>query len=204
MNAQDRKAASEAKLSAWGIPVDAAIPTLPEASAIKLRSAAEVAKRLLILDALIATTVEEIEKEDAVVSLEDHVWSSLTKWEKDYFANNEPPTEEEIIDLGWKIEAAKVLLWSVQLLETLDDPIEEWEIEENLEEIILNKFESLDAFIDQAKLRSTEELLNHADLLFRAQFACEKDHNITPLDSGIVYERNYAFQWLIGNIDWPV
>lgn len=204
MNALERKAASEAYLTKLGISVDTNIPNLPETDMVKLRKADMVAKRLVILDALIATTVDEVEKEDAVVSLEDEVWSSLTTWEKTYFSNNDTPTEQEIIDLGWKIEASKILLWSINLIDTIDDPIEEWDAEEPIEEIILAKYESLDDFIQKAQLRSKEEILGQADLMFRAQAFCDKDLSIAPFDSGIVYERNYALQWLIGTMDWPV
>lgn len=198
-----RKEASEAILTEKGIKFQADLPTLPEIGSVKLRPASLVAKRLIILDALIATTFE-VEKEDAVVSLEDEVWQSLTSWEKKYFSNNEPPTEEEAIDLGWKIEAAKVLLWSTGLVAKMDEPNQEWDLEEDIEEIILKKYESLEDFISKATLIEKETILDYADLMFRTQANCDKDLSIAPYDEGIVYERNYALQWLIGALDWPI
>ncbi len=68
---------------------------------------------------------------------------------------------------------------------------------------------SREDFTSEAKLRSTEAILDQLDLVYRMNWACvdarikgeEPGGNLMP---GVVYERHYALNWLINyqNQDW--
>lgn len=61
---------------------------------------------------------------------------------------------------------------------------------------------------DDTKLRSSHEILDEADLILRMHWAivdARINNREVPggLDGGVVYERHYALNWLIGYFDQP-
>lgn len=64
----------------------------------------------------------------------------------------------------------------------------------------------IETFIKEAKLRPLNEILDPADLIYRYHWAVVDaiiNGKAAPagLDSGVVMERHYALNWLIGYMD---
>ncbi len=200
--AEQRRKESIEYLHQFGITSIPESTLLPEEADVTLQPAQLVAQRTIILDALSATAFG-VEKEDVVVTLEDEVWNNLSDWENGYFSDNEEPSEEEVIDLSWKIEAAKVLLWALNILDDIDAPKEEWDMAEDIEEIILRRFNTLTDFYRDAQLRSKEAILDQADRVSCAMCTFQELNNDDhPFEESVVYERNHALQWLIVQQEW--
>jgi hypothetical protein len=65
---------------------------------------------------------------------------------------------------------------------------------------------SIEQFIKKAELRPLSEILDEADLIYRYSWAVvDARVNGQPppanLNQGVVYERHYALNWLIGYMD---
>ena len=67
-------------------------------------------------------------------------------------------------------------------------------------------FKSYQELLDKAKLRSKNEILDEADLIYRYHWSCvdaimKGQYPPSDLSKGIVYERHYALNWLINYMD---
>lgn len=63
-----------------------------------------------------------------------------------------------------------------------------------------------DEFIAQSRLRDIAEVLDELDLIYRYDWAvvdaqCRHQGAPAGLNPGVVYERHYALNWLVGYLD---
>lgn len=133
------------------------------------------------------------------------ILAKLTPEEKAY-ANSKQPTEQQKIDANWRYEGLHVMLWALGFVDDLSYPDEMCDVAQDVK--IIYDLKAV-AFRQQAKLRTKKEILDQADLILRLNWACVKarlNNEETPgnLDSGVVFERHHALNWLINyrNQDW--
>ena len=198
MTATGRKEKTENLLKEWNIPVYDNIPTLEEEESVKLKTDQEVAKRIIILAYLNCAAQIEVKQEILAFLKAEALWESVTEEEKELF---EKPafTEDEITTILWRSESILLLLWALRKVQTLDVPIEEVDMNDIIR--LLPPFLSSTAdFVHSATLRSVSEILDQADLIFRLHWVLRQAHvdGSAPLalHPGIVYERNYAIDWV--------
>jgi len=101
-----------------------------------------------------------------------------------------------------------LLLWALGSPEVLPFPSGICDVP-----LIAEKMLSVDqhVFVENAALRSTEELLDALDLHYRLHWAAvearvNKKKTLEGLDEGVVRERHHALNWLLhfqnNNVDW--
>lgn len=164
-----------------------------------------------ITDRLLALCYAELKSEKTEKSWLDsfdrkyNVSPKLSPKER-IFMNSSAPTDQELIDAGWKVECMHVLLWALGYVDTLGYPSQACDVDATVLQVFSRTAGQLR---DGARPRTKAELLDQADLLLRMHWACEEARlNNTPipggLESDVIMEWHYALNWLIGyqNQSW--
>ncbi|MDR0567613.1 MAG: DUF4272 domain-containing protein [Spirochaetaceae bacterium] len=212
-----RRRRSIAVLEKKGIPY---IPHLPAAvleSDAKVRPPEEIAGRLFAMFAVCAycealngganrnQAQKYLHKVNAILNggLDAH----LTPKEK-VFLSVDSPEQRDLVNFSWRYECCYALMWSLGFVKEPAYPEQVCNVSE-IAETLWNQ-DGLPAFLALAKPRSEEEILDAADLILRYDWACvdariHGKESPAGLNSEVVAEWHYAFNWLIGannNADW--
>ena len=200
----ERKARSESILRGEDVPINQYLPVIETVGESKRRSSDEVALRTIAL-LVVAVKAEEpgdqqlIDGLIAKYALDD----VLTLNEKRFIARR-VPTMHERAQFSWQYEAAWVLLWALGYIEgDLDRPENTCDVQKAVGTVAGRTRE---AFLEGASLRPQQEILDQADLIYRYHWAVvdARINDREPpagLNPGVVYERHYALNWLIGYMD---
>lgn len=112
-------------------------------------------------------------------------------------------TQQEQINFSWRYEGVWVLLWSLGYVDTLTKPERICDMPK-----LVGIFQNHDTaqLIKDAKLRPFNEILDQADLIYRYHWATtnariKAQPAPAKLEDGVIQERNYALNWLIGYMD---
>jgi hypothetical protein len=84
------------------------------------------------------------------------------------FIRSAAPTQSERSQFSWRYEAAWVLLWAPNYLEELGKP---YTICDVPKAVTIMRDRTDEQFVADAKLRSLEQLLDEADLIYRYDWA---------------------------------
>lgn len=201
-----RKQKSEEILQSEGIPFISHLPVIEDEETAQIRSLSEIAQRAMALN-IVAVKGEGLEQERVLQIIQQYNLSKAFSPKELLFINNESPSQQDLINFTWRYESYWVLLWALNYIEELSRPDTICDVTRAVS-IMVDK--TVDEFINEAKLRTTGEILDAADLIYRYDWACVNARlNGKPapadLESGVVYERHYALNWLIGypeNADW--
>ncbi|SHK57025.1 DUF4272 domain-containing protein [Chryseobacterium polytrichastri] len=196
-----RKEKTHEILKKEGIKINVNLPYIESEEETTLRTPKEVATRAAILSITNLVSFDSIDSEEAISYLEEcNLWEHTTSDEKDFLQN---PTEDKKFQETWKSECIWVLLWALQLVENIPFPNELCD----LNDIALDKYpiggdNDPNEFIKtNNQLRSKAEILDTNDLYYRYHWACVdarlNNLEMTTIDSGILYERQYALNWLV-------
>lgn len=189
-------------LKAEGVPYIEHLPVIVSETESTRRSKEEVAKRAIAL-CIVAAKGEGLEQkliDDLVEQFK--IKDAFTPKER-AFIKSANPSEHDRIQFAWRYECYWVMLWALGYVDELARPDTICDV---ATAITLLRDKGADAFIRDAELRPQSELLDAADLIYRYHWATE-DARInnrdapTGLDGGIVMERHYALNWLIGYLD---
>ena len=204
--AEQRKKETEQLLKSLDIPYLEHLPLVEEESEVKIRTAQEVAERIIILLYLSYLGFDSMEggkssKKEKIVDFlkTNSLWDKVSPKEKELF-QKEKLTSQETSNMTWRTEAIWLLLWVINKVNKLELPTEQAKIPEIISRIS-NLFASPKEFIETAVVRPTTEILDISDLAYRLHWATTDARlNNRPepanLDSGIVYERHYAINWV--------
>jgi hypothetical protein len=194
-----RKKRSEELLKTRGIPINPYLPAIESEEETTLRSAKDIAKRAVGLCA-VALRGGGLRQQDVMSLLNgNNVWASATPGEKKFLLNNKP-ARQEMINFKWRYESLWVLLWALGRAEDLGAPTSICDVRRAVRMVLDIPAED---FIQGANTRPISEILDEADLIYRYDWAVvdarikgkEAPGNLNP---GVVYERHYALNWLIG------
>lgn len=200
MKSEQRKRNSEKLLASLGVRLRDELPAVEEENALVVRSAQDVAKRILILAYLNCVASDQSLRQQVMVFLiHEKLWDSASEEEKALFHKSRF-TEEDLTVIFWRSEAIWALLWVINKVDMLDLPeteVDPYKIFQELPEF----FESTEAFIQTAILRSVSEIFDHYDFIFRLNWALRQEQTSTShvLDPGIVHERYVAVNWVVHN-----
>lgn len=198
--AEHRKKQTEKYLKSLNIPFIDHLPLIEEESEVKIRTAQEIAERILVLVYLAYVSEVVDERENVIDFLKTNsLWDKVSPDEKELFQKEEL-TDQETANISWRSEGVWLLLWTINKVEKLDLPTEQVEIPEivsRLPEFLTDPTE----FIKNANVRPTTEILDASDLIYRLHWATRKaDLNNQPmpanLDLSIIMERHYAINWV--------
>lgn len=207
MNPLQRKQKSIEILKANRVPYMEGLPAIQDADEVEGRSGEEIAKRAIACLIAIQVVcnisekrnVEESRKFFELLLDKYNVKEELTNSEKKVIYGN--PEEQEIISMAWKYEAYWTLIWALGIVDKLEYPSQICDCNFAIHSVA--NYESFDDFMKNIKLRSVDEILDEADLIYRYNWACVNaringENAPACLDSGVVFERHWGLNWLIG------
>src|SRR5690606_758041 len=198
--AEQRKKQTEKYLKSLNIPFIDHLPLIEEENEVKIRTAQEIAERILILVYLAYVSEVHDERENVIEFLETNLlWDKVSPDEKELFQKEEL-TDQETTNISWRSEGVWLLLWTINKVDKLELPTEQVEIPKIvslLPEFLTDPTE----FIKNAIVRPTTEILDQSDLVYRLHWATRNaDLNNQPmpanLDLSIIMERHYAINWV--------
>ena len=197
-----RRDRSNQRLTEMGIPVNQSLPLRLAAEDTVRRSGDEVVERLLAL-AVVAVHASEMDRQLTNNMIDTfRVHDAFTPEEEAFLAKS-LPTREERAQYTWAFENVEVLLWAVGLRDELGHPGEVCDIDAIADTLLTNGSFGLHR---RARLRSQEEIMDQADLIYRMHWALRQaqiDGEAAPAGMvwDVVYERHHALNWLIGYMD---
>lgn len=198
--AEQRKKETEKLLRSMNIPYIDHLPLVEEENEVKIRTAQEIAERILILVYLAYISEVPDERENVINFLKaNSLWSKVSPEEKELYQKEEL-TDQETINISWRSEAIWLLLWAINKVEKLELPTQQViinEIVSRLPEFLTDPKD----FIETAIVRPTPEILDISDLIYRLHWATRdadlKGHPIPAnLSLSIIVERHYAINWV--------
>lgn len=202
---QQRKEKNEIILEERNIKINRHLPCIESENQTTLRTPKEVAQRVSALAVVNLVAFNSISSEEATEYLQNYnLWDFTTENEKEFLAD---PTDDKKANESWKCEGIWVLMWALDKIETLDFPDEFCDLENiNPDDYPVGQDKDPNIFIDSVvALRSKSEILDANDLYYRFNWACVDERingrQIEEINPGIVYERQYALNWLINYMD---
>ncbi len=169
---------------------------------MKIRSKKEIAERAIAL--AIVCFKSEGEEEFAEKFINDFGANDFFTPKEKEFIKNADPDQQELEDFNWQYECCWVLLWALGFVEELEYP--DSLCEASMVGITMTATGGYENFFYDSNVRSAEDILDQADLIYRYHWACT-DCRINELEtpSGIneevIMERHRALNWLINYED---
>lgn len=208
-----RKRRTNEKLSSEGIPCCQTLPPIVGDEDFIPRNAKEIAERLLAI--LFIAAYADMIPEDGPEKARAHIEPMLDTYgacqfmsphERAFLIDHEPD-ESDVIRYTWRYECAWTALWALGFIQELSRPSATCDI--SFMAGTVRRYGSFEEFLENARLRSSEELLDAADCIYRYDWACV-DARINGRDApgnlhpGVVLERHRMFNWLIRymNLEW--
>lgn len=204
-----RRERSLARLKAEGIPYLPQLRSEVNEQEARLKSREEIVQRAVALFAVAVYAEvllsENPDRDEALgyVGKLDEIYGVshwLTPKEAAYLADPSPE-QQESIQFVWRYECCGALLWAAGITDDLPYPSEICDVP-----IIAQLFwqhKGIGDLLSKGYARPDAELLDAADLTLRYDWACV-DARIhgkeapAALDGGIVMERHYALNWVVG------
>lgn len=197
-----RKARSDARLAIEQVPVNPHLPVIEDARHAARRDSETVARRAMAL-LVVALKGEGLDQATVDEIITDHRLGSHFTPDEARFITSAAPSEHDRIQFSWRYEAAWTLLWSLGYVDVLGKPTDTCDVPRAVGFL---RDRTTQQFLDDAKLRPLDTILDEADLIYRYHWAVrDAEINRKPepagLSSSVVVERHYALNWLIGYMD---
>ena len=194
-----RKDASHSVLQAEGVPILLSLPLIADETSSPRRRDEEVIQRLIAL-AIVAVKGETNDHGMALGLVQQFNATGYFTPQEQAFMDNTRPVEQDLINMSWRYEGVHVLLWALGIYPDIGRPDAITDVP-----LLAATLRDLgpDGLRARAKLRPQSQLLDATDLMYRYHWATVQaglDNQPMPsgLDNGVVYERHYALNWLIG------
>jgi hypothetical protein len=119
------------------------------------------------------------------------------------FIKDPNPTKQDRIRFSWRYECYWVLLWALGYVDELRRPDGICDV---AKAVGFLRDRTTEQFVKDAKLRPLTTLLDEADLIYRYDWATvnarvQRKEAPANLEAGVVRERHYVLNWLIGYMD---
>ena len=208
-SAWQRKQRNDALLNQMQIRVATHQPPVVAESEVVMRSPYQVAERALALF-LVALKAEALCSGNADMAgqikpqfpLSQEFFSDA---ELAYF-NQAQPDDHTNVQFCWRYESLAVLLWAIGRLPELPAPTQICDVTQ-IAQVMLAQPEL--ELLQNVSLRPDAEILDALDLHFRLHWAVrqarqDQQMHLGEIQSGVVYERHYALNWLtcFEEADW--
>ncbi len=206
MNPEQRKVVSETLLCRHGLRINQHLPLIEADDAIELRPPDEVLHRLIGLWAVVGAAFlrDSTHFRDYIVQRKLESWLSQQELE---FLLSDSRSERDYVRYTWKLECLYFLAWCAGLIEKIDIPAGESSVEPIMH-LFPQDMEEPSTLEKSLALRTKDEILAWADLLYRLHWAVRDAHlNGTELPpgvkGGVVQEWHLAVNWMTkyGNED---
>ena len=170
------------------------------------RTASEVATRTIILHSIVAAG-SGIDRERITGWLQDqNLWEQVSPRERSILQSPKRFREDRS-GVQWLQEAQWALLWTIQKVKGLGLPTKTCNNVKLVDEIMpVLGGNDFDAFIDAAEFRPSAEISAENNRISRLYYytrqAVDKKEMPDDLIYAVLYNRYYAFRWLISNDPW--
>jgi hypothetical protein len=207
-----RKERSEARLRADGVPFIRHLPRIETRDEVRLRSKEDIGYRSLALTVVAAKAsgMRQPSVENAVKHL--GLSSHFSPRERAFILDPMPP-HQDVVQASWRAEAAWPLFWALGFVDQLDRPTPVVGGRDLPKAVHAVQDHGAQPYIDSARLRSLNEVLDATDLIYRYHWAVReawlRGHKMPAgFDPGVVQERHHALNWLLIPVDeeaeaWP-
>lgn len=197
--ALERKTRMATRLKAEGVPTIDSLPVIEDSGEARARPADEVAKRAIAV-CLVAAKGEGIDQAAVDALVHKYGAGSFFSPKEAAFIKNPRPTQQERNEYTWRYEDYWVLLWALGYVDTLDRLEDQCDVPKATR-FLLDR--TTEQFIHDAKPRPLGTILDEADLVYRYHWAVvdarvKGKEAPAKLDGGVVQERHYALNWLVG------
>jgi len=195
------KAENIAKIKSWGLPTMEHLPQLEDEASLAPQSAADVARRCMIMSHVIGIGFGGDAEELCEAADGWGLMPYASAHEADML-NRTTHAEQELINATWQVECLQSFAWCLGLAEL--NPLQHCDAD------LVSKFPAPytdpAAFLASAKLRPFEEIYRQADLHYRLHWAARNARltgGIFPVSESFLTERRKALDWVIGvEADW--
>ena len=199
---QTRRARSISILKSQKVPFIDHLPVILTEEESTRRTTEQVAQRAIAL-CIVAAKGEGLEQEMIDQLVKEYQLASVFTPKESEFIRNPKPTQHDRVQFTWRYECCWVMLWALGFVDELKPPNSICDV---VAAVTIVRDNGRKGFLEKAELRSQAEILDAADLIYRYHWAV-RDAQINNrettvnLDSGVVLERHYALNWLIGYMD---
>ena len=198
----ERKKRSIEMLKKEGVPVIDQLPVIEDSTEAKKRTAEDIAQRAIAV-VIAAVKGEGLDQATVASLVKKYGADKFFSPEESKFIKDPKPTQEDRIKFSWRYECVWVLLWSLGYVDSLTKPEGICDVPK-----LVGIFKDRDSaqIIKDAKLRPLNEILDQADLIYRYHWSTtdariKNQPSPADLEGGVVMERHYALNWLIGYMD---
>lgn len=184
------------------VPVNEHLPLIESEADSTRRTTEQVAKRAISL-CIVALKGEGVDKETISKLVKKYEAVIVFTEDESSFIGDPDPPEILKIQFAWRYECYSVMLWALGYVENLDRPEKICDAGKAVSILMEN---GPVKFIENSKLRPQSEILDAADLIYRYHWAVvdariNNRETPTKLEKGVVKERHYALNWLVGYCD---
>jgi hypothetical protein len=194
-----RKTRSEAILAQAGVPVLPSLPVIEDEKTSLRRTETVVAQRMIAL-VIVAVKGETGDHAMGHALITQFGAAGFFSPAEAAFMADPSPSDDDRTQFSWRYEDVWIMLWALSLI---DDPGPPSGLADVPRLAALLRDLGTEGVLAQARLRPQGEILDAADLVYRQHWAvvdAQINGRPTPmgLDGGVIYERHYALNWLIG------
>ena len=199
-----RKERSNTYLKEHNIKVNENLPCIADDTSVVARTKEEILDRALCL-LVVSLKAEGLERSICEEIIEIYNLDSSFTPDEQRLLNIDSFAEQDKINALWKYESINVLLWSLGMQDSLGLPST---YADPAGVSMLIKGKSKEELLASAKLRTSAEIFDQADLIYRLDWVCVdarvNSTTVVGIDSSVCYERHYSLNWLIRymNQDW--
>jgi len=164
------------------------------------RGVEEIARRTLILSAVIACAYGADKRATVDWFTSQNLWTDVSPAERAFLTGQ--PTSQDQIDMTWRIEALASLLWALGKIEPMPSLAQQFDTTEAVKRLVFPPA-SIATFVATAALRSEADVQSEYEKVYDAHWRvrdaqlCGKPAP-SDVNPGVVRERHHAFNWIIG------
>ncbi|HEY4417709.1 MAG TPA: DUF4272 domain-containing protein [Verrucomicrobiae bacterium] len=167
----------------------------------QIRGADEVARRCLVLYAVIAAGHEGPRTELVTWLQREKLWESASPNERS-FLQSAIPTQQQRANATWRVEALAPLLWALGVVSELPPPTGLCDVQ-GLRRVLPPLMGLVSEWLSAAQLRLDSEIHDANESIYQIHWAVrDAQLNGRPVPQeyylSVVQERHYALNWLIG------
>lgn len=201
----ERKNKSIAFISSLGIKTIDHLPPIQSENQVTIRSSEEIASRAVILAITNLVAFNNLTGEQANEMITQYALGKYVSPDETAFLND--PSDARKNQMTWKCEAVWVLCWALEIIDDIG-PAGKLADLNNIkpEDYPVAPGVDPNLFIqNNHKIRSAKEILDQNDLYYRLNWACVDARlngaELSLVHPGVVYERQYALNWLTNYLD---
>jgi hypothetical protein len=167
----------------------------------ELRDSKSCAQRCVILYGVVAAAHGDDRIKIVSWLKEQKLWKFVSTQEQE-FLESAKPTERQIVNATWRVEALHLLLWSLNKIQSTSSLSEMCNVEE-IQSIFSFFLNDAQVFIESSVLRNEDEIDSRNELIYQAHWEV-RDAQLNgksipdKLNLSVIKERHYAINWLTG------